>query len=94
MGIDWDNFDSIADKAIDEAKAKTDATLASEIESVLGLDSAKICELYPDTEDLSDCEELIAIVNSSRSDNEKVSAIMNGGERLVKVATIIIGKIT
>ncbi len=80
MPITFDDIDlqSIAD----DAAQQTDQQLQAQISSLTRLTDAEIAELFPKAPDAKKMVELMKIVRSSQSENDKVVQLVNNSERL------------
>lgn len=91
--IDWEKFSKDVKEASKEAAVKTDAELAAEMAAITRLTQAEVQEIFPKKSDLEDFSELMEIVKSSTSRNEKVSKIIASSEKFGRVVVSLLGKI-
>ncbi len=91
--IDWDKFSKDVKEASGKAAAKTDKDLAGEMASITRLTQAEILEIFPKKTDMEDFSELMKIVKSSTTRNEKINKIVANSERFGKVVISLLGKI-
>lgn len=91
--IDWEKFSRDVKDASNEAAAKTDAQLASEMASITSLTQSEIQEIFPKKSDMEDFSELMKIVKSSTSRNEKINRIVVNSEKFSSVVISLLGKI-
>lgn len=91
--IDWEEFRKKAQKAAVEAAEETNEELAIEISSFTHLTQKEIQEIFPEKSDLEDFSELMAIVKSSTSRNDKVNKIVENSEKFGKVMISLLSKI-
>ncbi|MBZ9728682.1 hypothetical protein LB467_03200 [Salegentibacter sp. JZCK2] len=91
--IDWDKFSRDVKEASVEAAAKTDKDLAVEMASITSLTQAEILEIFPERTDMEDFSELMKIVKSGTSRNEKINKIVANSERFGNVIISLLGKV-
>lgn len=91
--IDWDKFSKELKEASGKAAAKTDRDLAGEMASITSLTQAEILEIFPGRNDMEDFSELMKVVKSSTSRNEKINKIVANSERFGKVVIALLEKI-
>lgn len=91
--IDWDKFSKEVKEASKEAAEKTDAQLASEMAAITRLTQSEVQEIFPKKSDMEDFSELMKIVKSSTSRNEKVNKIVANSEKFGRVVVSLLGKI-
>lgn len=91
--IDWEKFSRDVQEASKEAAGKTDADLAMEMASITSLTQSEIREIFPVKSDMEDFAELMKIVKSSTSRNEKVNKIVANAEKFSGVVISLLGKI-
>ncbi|QOI95894.1 hypothetical protein [Aeromonas salmonicida] len=93
MSIDWDSFSKDVDQAIEESVAETNDSLASQLSSLTSLKDSDVKAMFPQTENLRSCVNLMEIVNSNKDDNEKINEIMNNTEAFAKVTLRLLEKL-
>jgi len=93
MPINWEEFDENLDQAITESVEAVDTKLASHISSITRLTDDEINELFPEPADLKKLSELLKIVKSAETRNNKVSAIMNNAEEFSDVIFTLVDKL-
>lgn len=91
--IDWDNFQKKVQRASDGAVEETNARLAGEMSSIVNLTQNEIQEIFPEKSDKENFAELMKIVKSGTSQNQKVNAIVQNSEKFGKVMISLLGKI-
>lgn len=91
--IDWDKFSKDVKEASKDAAEKTDAQLAAEMAAITSLTQSEVQEIFPKKSDLEDFSELMKIVKSSTSRNEKVNKIVANAEKFGSVVVSLLGKI-
>lgn len=91
--IDWEKFSRDVKEASKEAAAKTDAELAMEMASITSLTQAEIGEIFPERSDMENFSELMEIVKSSTSRNEKINKIVENSEKFSGVIISLLGRI-
>lgn len=84
MALDWSGVD--IDGAINRAADATDRQLASQISSITRLTDEEVAELCPEPADAKALQNALEILGAATDYNSKVARIMNGGEKLVKMA--------
>ncbi|MCV2403122.1 hypothetical protein OFY17_09560 [Marinomonas sp. C2222] len=94
MPIDWEKFDQGVEQAISESVKVTDSKLASQISSVTRLTDDEINELFPEPADLKKLAELLKIVKSAESKNDKVNSIAKKSEEFSSVVLTLLNKLT
>ncbi|HSI69917.1 MAG TPA: hypothetical protein VK941_06780 [Gillisia sp.] len=91
--IDWDKFSRDVKEASTEAATKTDRDLAVEMASITSLTQEEVLEIFPEKTDMEDFSELMKIVKSGTSRNEKINKIVENSERFGNVVISLLGKI-
>lgn len=90
--IDWKNFGETVKKASREAAADTDLKLAGEMAAITNLTAQEIQDIFPEKTDKENFSELMAIVKSSTSQNQKINKIVDNTEKFGKVIVSILNK--
>lgn len=90
MAIDFSSIN--IDAIMDDAAQKTDAKLAGKISSLTHMTDAEIKELFPKATDAKKLVELMTIVKSARSENDKINAIVTNSEKFAGVVVTLLGK--
>lgn len=90
MAIDFSSIN--IDAIMDDAAQKTDAKLAGKISSLTHMTDAEIKELFPKATDAKKLVELMTIVKSAQSENEKINAIVANSEKFAGVVVTLLGK--
>ncbi|MBE7639522.1 hypothetical protein GUB10_04165 [Salegentibacter sp. BLCTC] len=91
--IDWEEFRKKAKNAAVTAAAETNQELAGEMSSITHLTKKEIQEIFPEKSEMEDFSELMEIVKSSTSRNNKVNKIAANSEKFSKVMLSLLGKI-
>lgn len=91
--IDWENFRKKVSKASDEAVQETNARLAGEMSSLVTLTQSDIQEVFPEKSDKEDFAELMKIVKSGTSQNQKINSIVENSEKFGKIMISLLSKI-
>lgn len=91
--IDWEEFGKKTRKASGEAVQETNARLAGEMSSLTSLSQSDIQEIFPEKSDKEDFAELMKIVKSGTSQNQKINAIVQNSEKFGRVMISLLGKI-
>lgn len=91
MATNWKDLDiqSIAK----EAAKETDDKLASEISSLTRLKDDEIKKLFPEKGDVAKFAELMQIVNSAGSKNQKVNQIIQNSEKFGRIILTLLSKV-
>jgi len=87
-----EEFDS--DRLMDEVEAETDAGLTSRISKLTGMKDAVIKELCPEKADKKKLIELIGIVKSSASMNERRNKLIKNIDKLADTVITVLKKLT
>ena len=90
---DWEEFRKKARLAASNAAEKTNEELADDMSSIVALSKKEIQDIFPEKSDLEDFSELMEIVKSSTSRNNKVSRIVDNSEKFAKVIVLLLNKI-
>ena len=90
MAIDFSGID--IDSIMDGAAQKTDEKLASQISSLTRMTDEEIKKLFPKASDAKKLVELMGIVKSAESQNNKVNAIVANSEKFAGVVVTLLGK--
>ncbi|MDR6301218.1 hypothetical protein [Mesonia maritima] len=90
--IDWEDFDKKVAKASISAAEKTDAALAIKLASITSLTTKEIQEIFPEKADVERFSELMKIVKSSTSRNNKVNKIVENSEKFAGILVDLLGK--
>jgi|TARA_R110000787_G_scaffold115167_1_gene225084 short-subunit dehydrogenase len=93
MPINWEEFDESLDQAITESVDAVDTKLASHISSITRLTDDEINELFPEPADLKKLSELLKIVKSAETRNNKVNSIINNAEEFSDVIFTLVDKL-
>lgn len=93
MAINWDNFDETVALAAKDSSAETNQALVSEISSITRLTDKEIQELFPTVSDTKRLGELMKIVKSGESRNDKVNRIVSNSEELGGVILSLLTKL-
>lgn len=91
--IDWEDFRKKVRKASGEAVQETNAKLAGEMSSLITLTQSDIQEIFPEKSDKENFAELMKIVKSGTSQNQKINAIVQNSEKFGKLMISLLGKI-
>ncbi|KGJ96917.1 hypothetical protein [Colwellia psychrerythraea] len=91
MPINWEKFDKNVDQAITES---VDTKLASQISSITRLTDDEVNELFPEPADLKKLGELLKIIKSAETRNNKVNSIANNSEEFAGVVLTLLTKLT
>lgn len=91
--IDWEAFRQKVRAASDEAVEETNAELAGEMSSIVNLSKKEIQEIFPKKSEMEDFAELMKIVKSSTTTNQKVNKIIDNSEKFGKVVISLLSKI-
>jgi hypothetical protein len=94
MPMNWEEFDENVDQAITESVDAVDTKLATHISSITGLSDAEINELFPEPADLKKLAELMRIVKSAETRNNKVNSIVSNSEEFAGVVLTLLTKLT
>jgi hypothetical protein len=94
MPINWEEFDENLDQAITESVDAVDTKLASQISSITRLTDDEINELFPEPADLKKLAELLKIVKSAETRNNKVNSIVSNSEEFAGVVLTLLTKLT
>lgn len=94
MGINWEDFDDNLDKAITGSVEIVDAKLSTEILSISKLTDDEINELFPEPADLKKLGELLQIVKSAETRNNKLNLIISNSEGFADVVLTLLTKLT
>lgn len=89
---DSEEFDF--DSVLDEAEAATDAELSSKISNLTGMKKARIKELCPEKADKKKLFELLSIVKSSASVNEKRNKLIKNIGKFADTVITVLKKLT
>ncbi len=92
MPIDWNEFDSAIDVAIEESSDATDDKLASRISSITRMTDEEVKELFPNPADTKKLTELMKIVKSAEDRNAKINKIVSNAEEFGGVVLTLLGK--
>jgi hypothetical protein len=90
MAIDFSGID--IDAIMDDAAKKTDAKLAGQISSLTRMTDAEIKKLFPKATDAKKLVELMTIVKSAQTENDKINAIVANSEKFAGVVVTLLGK--
>lgn len=90
--LDNEEFDF--DSLLDEAEAETDAELTSKISNLVRMTDAEIKELFPKKVDKKKLIELMSIVKSSTSINNKKRRLLRNIGKLAGTVISVLNKIT
>jgi hypothetical protein len=93
MPINWEEFDENVDQAITESVDAVDTKLASHISSITRLTDDEVNELFPEPADLKKLAELLKIVKSAETRNNKVNSIMDNAEEFSDVIFTLVDKL-
>ena len=93
MPINWEEFDQSLDQAITESVDAVDTKLASHISSITRLTDDEINGLFPEPADLKKLSELLKIVKSAETRNNKVNSIINNSEKFSDVIFTLVDKL-
>lgn len=94
MSIDWEKFDNDLSQSIEESVRTVDAKLATQMSSITRLTDEEINELFPEPADLQNLSELLKVVKSAETKNNKVNAIISNSEKFAKVTLQLLEKLT
>ncbi len=92
MPIDWDNFESDLNDAIDDSVTITDAKLAAKVSSVTRMTDEEISEFFPEPADLQRLTKLMKIVKSAEDQNTKVNKIVENTEEFADIIVTLLNK--
>lgn len=91
--IDWEEFRKKVKKASDESVRETNQKLAGEMSSLVTLTQSEVQDIFPEKSDKEDFSELMKIVKSHTSQNQKITAIVQNSEKFGKVMISLLSKI-
>lgn len=91
--IDWEEFRKKVKKASGEAARETNQHLAGEMSSLVTLTQSEVQDIFPEKSDKEDFSELMKIVKSHTSQNQKITAIAENSEKFGKVMISLLSKI-
>ncbi|SKB77431.1 hypothetical protein SAMN05660776_2931 [Salegentibacter holothuriorum] len=91
--IDWEEFRKKAKNAASTAAAETNEELAGEMSSFTHLTKKEIQEIFPEKSEMEDFSELMEIVKSSTTRNNKLNKIVANSEKFSKVMLSLLDKI-
>lgn len=94
MPINWDEFDSQLDSAVDASAEATDDKLASRISSMTRMTDDEVKALFPQPADVQKLAELMKIVKSSEDRNNKINSIVSNGEKFGGIVLTLLEKFT
>ncbi len=92
MPIDWDNFETDLNDAIDDSVTITDAKLAAKVSSVTRMTDEEISEFFPVPADLQRLTKLMKIVKSAEDQNTKVNKIVENTEEFADIIVTLLDK--
>ena len=92
MPIDWEDLEGAIDVALEESSAKTDTQLAARISSITRMTDDEVKELFPRPADLKRLSELMRVVKSAETRNNKVNHIVKNAEELGGVVLTLLEK--
>lgn len=90
--IDWEDFEGKVQKASKKAAQKTDDELAVQLASITSLTQKEIQEVFPEKADVEKLSELMKIVKSSTSKNNKINKIVGDSEKFAGIIIELLGK--
>lgn len=93
MPIDWTTFGKDVDTAIKSSVQETDDALASKVSSLTRLTDEEVKALFPESKELKQLSELMDIVQSSTSHNEKINSIVASSEEFAGVTVKLLKKL-
>jgi len=93
MPIDTEAFKNIAQQAAQQASAATNDDLADQIASLTRLTTEDIQNLFPDPGDVKKLAELMTIVKSAESHNNKLLALESDIKNVGGVALTLLNKL-
>lgn len=91
--IDWKDFQKKAQAASGEALQETNTRLAGEMSSLVSLTQSEVQDIFPEKSDKEDFSELMTIVKSHTSRNQKITKIAQNSEKFGKVIVSLLSKI-
>ncbi|MGB7786925.1 MAG: hypothetical protein WBL27_12555 [Salinimicrobium sp.] len=91
--IDWEEFRRKAQQAASQAADETNAELADDMSSFTQLTKREIQEIFPEKSEMEDFSELMEIVKSNTSKNNKVNKIVENSEKFSRVVVSLLSKI-
>ncbi|MGA8853152.1 MAG: hypothetical protein WB492_03135 [Christiangramia sp.] len=91
--IDWEEFRKKAHAAASAAATQTNEELAEEMSSIVHLTKKEIEDIFPENSDMEDFSELMEIVKSDTSRNNKINKIVQNSEKFGNVIISLLGKI-
>ena len=94
MNIDWEKFESELDDILDRAEERTGAVIKAKALSWLPLTEEDVKDLIPEPADTKHLAELMRIVKSAESDNEKINNIFKNAEKFGKIVVKLLGRFT
>lgn len=94
MAIDWEKFESEIDDILDEAEAETEVIIKEKALSWLPLTEEDVKDLIPEPADTKRLAELMRIVKSAESDNEKITKIFDKTKGFGKIMLKLLEKFT
>ena len=93
MALDWDEINKTISEAAEGAAARTDSRLASRISSLTRMTQQEVLELFPAEADAKRLAELMSIVDSSKTHNEKITAFLSDAEKFAGVVLTLLAKV-
>ncbi len=92
MPVNWDELDNEIDAIIETSATETDDMLASQISSLTRMTDEEVKALFPEPADVKKLAELMKIVKSAESQNNKVNAIVANSEKFAGVIVSLLQK--
>jgi hypothetical protein len=93
MPVNFDEFEKEAAAAAERAAAKADQQLAPQLATLGKLSPEAIQRLYPDPADAKKFNDLVKIVNSSTSQNEKINQLVANSEQFAGIILPLLQKL-
>lgn len=90
---DWDQFDAVVKAAGSNAAQKTDDALATQLAAITSLTQKEIRELFPKQADVETFSQLMQIVKSGTSKNNKINKIVENSEAFAGIILTLLNKV-
>ena len=94
MAIDWEQFNSELDDILDTAEEEVNAVVKERSLAWLPLTEGDITDLIPEPADAKHLAELMKVVKSAESDNNKISAIFSKSEEFGRIVLKLLDRFT
>ena len=94
MAVNWEKYESVIDEAISSGAEKADEIIRRRSLGYLPLTEEEIKDVIPESANAKHLAELMKIVKSAESDNDKISEIFKNATKFGSIVLKLLDRFT